>query len=199
MKRKISGEDILLAIGDLPEEYLVIPATVKFKLPLYKRLTIAASVLLFVGVLGAFLGNMGLFVPKMDMGADKNDAPESNLNGGSADTNDIVVYETLELSTDGDILNYYIGAENLLFTDEDGEVLIVFKNTDASTFVASININGTKEPITPQISADGSLVFTVAVTCDMEIVFQKTDAAPSFTLKLFKSGAFAEFEIIKHE
>ena len=55
--KKITGSDLLEAIGTLPEQYLTYPSKVRTRSMFFKKITIAASLLLCVSIILTFMIN----------------------------------------------------------------------------------------------------------------------------------------------
>ena len=68
MNKKISGEDLLFSIGELPEQLLEYPSSNAIRAIFIKKLTVAASFIVCVSVVITFLfGSLG---KKFDVGGD---------------------------------------------------------------------------------------------------------------------------------
>lgn len=172
MDNKISGEEILLAIGEMPEALLDYPSLRSPRALFYKKLTVAASVLIAVSVIFSFLLGPLSKSFDMDMGEDGMNKSEdfSSGNAGSSNENSDLIQSnkipsSIRFDLDAKPINAYKYDNNcLLIKAYSGKnSLIILDIDDAETYntkIYVINSDGTLGDEIPraELSADNDSV-----------------------------------------
>ena len=196
--QKITGEDLLVAIGDLPEKLLEYPSNHRTRALIFKKITIAASLILCISVVITFFLNSGLFSPKFDMDGsinDMNSAPpptngndSSTGNSGSdlSDSNTSTIY----IKANGQIRNYATDENNCLqIKRSSSNIIYISYQIDPSVpFRAKLyEISGYSRNeiyVTPGGLSSTEAYYTLTVTEDTCIDFERTQSDNDFYLTI---------------
>lgn len=204
MNKKINGEDILLAIGELPYEYIDMKPQPRRRLPLYKKLTIAASIVLFVGIFAAVFGEWG---PRFNMSPSVGKGDSFDGAGGSMDMESTSKpgasqgENRITIDINGSILGDEASdAFNFFDLTEGDEILITIPGKDERVNAACTveYEDGTTLRVEPIYENGTDAVFTLEASKPLKATFEDENGVKLFALKIYVFGNNAELEIIKN-
>ena len=198
MNKRIRGEDIILAIGELPEELLTVRSreNERFGFGNYKKLALAASIVLFVGIFAVFAGQIFEFSKAFDPAVGGNAAPPEN-NAPNLNADKTSILETIRLTSDGELLSEIQATHGYVHINEDGNISIeiILDGEAIPTLTAYFDESDEAEEILPKQTIEGSAKYEINISEITTLKFNFGDE--TVEIKLYKFNSYAEFEIIK--
>ena len=193
MNKKISSEEILLAIGDLPCELLSVSPPVSRRKRNIRTLSIAAAIALFVGVLSPIIiGGMAKSFDKVggNMAPSKGEAADGT---NREDMESGINAPCLIIDADGNILDQSVLDGGRLYTSF-GMATIGISHNDYSGI--SLYIRGEESELIPSDVNNSYVFFDIPVKDVTKLDAKSADGKMLFTVILTADGDFADIEIL---
>ena len=208
MNKKVNGDELLLAIGELPCELLRLSPPINTRRRAIRNLSVAAAIALFVGVLSPFvigsLSKQGFGNVANDAGPPPKDMVEvGGESGSTSDEEGSLGYENslsaicssyLKIDSSGRVLvseSALSGGRIYLFGNLAYVALDKPEDAELDLYIRSYGV-----AIAPSHETYDSVVYAIPVNDVTELDAYDKSGNPIFTLRLLSDGKYAEFEVI---
>ena len=203
MNKKISGEELLFAVGEMPEQLLEYPAATVSRSIFIKKTTVAASLIVCISVVISFF--FGTLNKKFDVAGDHDSSEnfsddKSNMQEGSV----VKIPASIRIDCNGSPINPYINANNYLligsYTDKSTHIIIEYdreKIYSAQLFMLNQNGEIESEIAKENLSSDDrSFTYKAEIKDGTIIGIRNHQFAPDFNIKFSSYGEYFTYEII---